>query len=585
MQNITLQRKDSTGRPDFEVSRDWLISRQFVFRVENAVLSRSMRFAPDGTITGYSHPNESLWAVADGDLCIMNAARQPTCILSFADDQDGYVTLSGTFIDVGLPPATNQNRHYIEEKRPDGASKVASFDLFDTLVARKCYDPISIFHAVELKSGVRDFARLRHEIEMRLFGRTLYGLHDVYAAMSTELNWPPDLGSKLEALELTEEWDNLFPIAEIVALVKPSDLVISDMYLPYEFIQKVVEEKCGLRGRRIVLSNYGKHLGMVWPQVLAQHEITRHYGDNAHADVASPTRFGIPTHHVTVSGWTPAERVLVEIGLRDCACAVREARLRDDAQTAAERGVHAAQFGLNLPLLIVGAYFLMQISREFGADRLLLCARDCNLLEQVIHALAKQSAYPIAARYIRASRNLFNSDAPEYEVYFRHHLGQRNLLVDLSGTGQSIARFIKSAKLDACVKPVLVIGDPATDEFNEIKVDSLIKKEFLPVRLAMEALNTSLDGSAVSASAKNFVVEIGLAPNEFSSDAQRLIAQTRDIVGSVIGLFEENSGQLPRDIPRERLSQAANALMALIPNHWEGILPLVSEQAQNLRHE
>jgi hypothetical protein len=419
---------------------------------------------------------------------------------------------------------------------------------------------------------------------MRLFGRRVYCLNDIYAAMSAELCWPPDLASKLETLELMEEWDNLFPIAETVVLVKPNDLVISDMYLPYEFIQKIVEEKCGLRDRRIVLSNYGKHLGVVWPQVLAQHEITRHYGDNAHADVASPTRFGIPTHHVTVSGWTPAERVLVEIGLRDCACAVREARLRDDAETATERGVHAAQFGFNLPLLIVGGYFLLQVAREFGADRLLLCARDCNLLEQVIRALAKQSASPIAARYIRTSRKLFNSETPEYEIYFRHHLGQRNLLVDLAGTGQSIARFVKSAKLDASVKPVLVIGEPEIDEFDEIKVDSLIKKEFLPVRLTMEALNTSLEGSAVFASMKNFVVEISLAPNEFSADAQRLIAQTRDIAGRVVGLFEESSGRLPRDIPRELLSQAANALIALIPNHWEGILPLVSEQAQNLRH-
>ena len=205
-------------------------------------------------------------------------------------------------------------------------------------------------------------------------------------------------------------------------------------------------------------------------------------------------------------------------------------------------------------------------------------------MELVIRALAKQSANPIAARYIRASRKVFNSERPEYEVYFRHHLGQRNLLVDLVGTGQSMARFIRSAKLDANVKPALVIGEPAIDEFNEVKVDSLIKKEFLPVRLAMEALNTSLDGSAVSAEVNGFIVEIGQAPNEFSSAAQRLIAQTRDITGRVTGLLEEGAGRLSPDISRELLAQAAIALIALIPNHWEGILPLVSEQVHNLSH-
>jgi hypothetical protein len=301
-----------------------------------------------------------------------------------------------------------------------------------------------------------------------------------------------------------------------------------------------------------------------------------------HADVATPARFGIPTRHVTVSGWTPAERVLVDIGLRDCACAIRETRLRDDAETPAERGVHAAQLGLNLPLLIVGGYFLLQVAREFDADRLLLCARDCSLLEQVIDLLAQRSAHPISTRYILASRNVFNSGAPEYEAYFRQHLGRRNLLVDLSGTGKSPTAFLRSAKLEARVKSVIVVWEPEIDTCDGIELESLIKREFFPVRLAIEVLNASLEGSALAANMKGFDVGFDLAPNEFSPAAQHLIAQMRDVAGRVIRLLGERSARLPHDIPREVLSQAANALIALIPNHWEGILPIVGEH--NLRH-
>jgi hypothetical protein len=363
----------------FTLSRDWLTSREFVFRANAAVLSRAMRFAPDGTIAGYSHANESFWDVVDGALHILNAARQPTCIFSPSGASDGAVSLSGAFINVERPDLASGSVHHVEEKRPGVVPRIASFDLFDTLVARKCQEPTAIFQAVERKSGVAQFAHLRHTFEMRLFGRALYGLDDVYAALSAELGWSPELVAKLKMLELMEEWDNLFPIAEVVARFGPNDIVISDMYLPYDFIRKIVEEKCGLRGKTIILSNYGKHLGVVWPQLLTQCEITRHYGDNVHADIASPARFGIPTEHISVSNWSHGERVLIDIGLRPCAEAIREARLRGDAD-AAGRGVRAAQLEMNLPLLVIGSYFLFQAAEDFGADRLLLCARDCSLL-------------------------------------------------------------------------------------------------------------------------------------------------------------------------------------------------------------
>jgi len=579
MRNAALSSDGQT----FAASRDWLSSREFVFRANATVLSRTLRFAPDGTIAGYSHANESFWDVVDGDLQIMNAARQTTCILSYSGETDGCVSLSGAFIDVARPGVKTDSMHHVEEKRPGAVARIASFDLFDTLVARKCQEPTKIFEAVERKSGVADFARLRHAFEMRLFGRKLYGLDDIYAALSAELGWTPELVAKLKMLELMEEWDNLFPIAEIVARFGQNDIVISDMYLPYDFIRRIVEEKCGLRGKTIVLSNYGKHLGVVWPPILTNCEITRHYGDNVHADIASPARFGIPTEHVAISSWTEGERALIDIGLRDCAAAIRESRLRGDAD-AATRGVRAAQLEMNLPLLVVASYFLFQAAEDFGADRILLCARDCSLLRRVIDALARRSANPIATRYIRASRKLFYSGAPEYEAYVRHHMGEKNLLADMAGTGQSLAHFVSTAKLEARVKPALVVGEPAIDTFGAIQVASLVRKDFMPVRLTVEALNTSLDGTALSANLRGHAVEIDLAPNEFSPQAQNLIARMHEVVDQAVRAIDESSARLPRTIDKSALAEAANALIALTPRYWERILPLVQEQSQNLKH-
>ena len=256
---------------EFELTFEWLVSRPFVFRVEADVLSRSLRFEPDGKISGYNHPNESAWAIENGELHILNADNKATCVLSFCGLRNGRVSLAGPFIDTSRASAPAPHMHYIEEKAATGLRKIATFDLFDTLVARRCYDPLRIFQAVERKTGVYDFAKLRHKVEMDMFGRILYGFDDIYLRLQETAGWSEAVVSRLKMLELAEEWENLYPIAELIALVGPDDVIVSDMYLPQGFVRRIIEEKCSLPGKRLILTNYGKHLGVIWPKLLAEH--------------------------------------------------------------------------------------------------------------------------------------------------------------------------------------------------------------------------------------------------------------------------------------------------------------------------
>jgi len=253
--------------------------------------------------------------------------------------------------------------------------------------------------------------------------------------------------------------------------------------------------------------------------------------------------------------------------------------------TPEARALRAAQLQFNLPLLIVGGYFVLQSAREFGADRLLLCARDSCLLEPVVKLIARLTGAPIAIRYIRASRKLFYSVSVEYEVYFRQQLGAKTLLVDLVGGGGSSCHFLKSANLETRVKPaIVVVGELAAESYEGIAVESLVKKASVPVMMAIESLNSSLEGSALSAEIRNFLVEINLAPNEFRPAAQRLISQMHEVAETAIGTINESVSRLPSEIPHEILLQAGNALVALIPEHWQGMQLLLLEHIQNLAH-
>ncbi len=570
---------------EFELSAEWLVSRSFVFGAlpRGAVLSRALRFEVDGAIAGYSHANETRWSIQDGQLYILTESGQPSCILT-AGVRDGRVSLSGPFINPAEPSVPTDTTHYIEEKVVDPEIEVMTFDLFDTLVARRCFDPLDIFHAVERKSGVVGFARARHEVEMRMFGRRLYGFDDIYAQLLVETSWGEKLVQKLKMMELAEEWDNLFPIGETVALVRPRDLIISDMYLPFDFVRKIVDEKCGLQGRPIHLSNYGKHFGVIWPILLPNHEIVRHFGDNPHADVVSPGRHGIQSQHVTISQWLHGERVLLELGLRPYAQAIREARLRAYDDDPKLRAVQAAQLQINLPLLTIGSLYLAAKSQEWDADTLLMCSRDCNLWEPLLRVLLQRSARSPRVRYIRTSRKLFYSASAEYEAYFQFHMGERNYLVDLVGTGQSPSRFLQTLGDFERVRPLLLVGEPAIDQFEGRTVESLTKQEFVPVRLILEALNLSLDGTATSAVFANHAIEILQAPNEFSPTVKDSIAaMRRAFLGAVDVISETTQAPIPENLSVATLQQAADAIFALIPHHFEGVRPIVDEVLHNLK--
>ena len=321
----------------------------------------------------------------------------------------------------------------------DSRGRINSFDVFDTLIARRCIEPHRIFEALETASGMVGFAGQRRAAEMAVSGGP-YTLADIYARLGQDLALDETEAARLMELEIEAELEAVMPIAENLALVRDGDLLISDMYLGEAVIRRLLA-KAGLdKTIGLSVSAHGKRSGEVWPKLKARFHIERHLGDNDHADVAMPARFGI--HSAKTSTFAPSkvEAWLLGLGVRDLAELLREARLTTWQADGADRRLQLAQIQINFPILLLSSVALMRLSRDIGASHLLFSSRDCRMWLELHRALAgKTGAAEVPADYFYTSRRARTEASRDYLNYARERLGERSLVVDVCGSGWSTA--------------------------------------------------------------------------------------------------------------------------------------------------
>jgi hypothetical protein len=562
-------------------TREWLTSRTFDFVIEehDITVSRTFLFHPSGSIAGYSHPNERFWDLEGETVRILDHNGRPTCVMTARTAETGAVELFGLYCGPLPNQADARSTHLLRENASGDHGKIQSFDLFDTLVARRCYDPLEVFRSVEVKSGIAGFAERRHLVEMSIFGRQDYGLDDIYALLVGEGFVTEATATLLRILELEEEWSTLFPIQEVVAFVNAGDIIISDMYLPYDFVRRILTEKCGLENE-LYLSNYGKHQRKIWPDVLAKHAIRCHYGDNLHADVVGASEVGIQPMYVSISKWSATETILHEAGLAAYAHAAR--RLRLGIHHPQPQITHAlkAQASINIPLMLLGSLWIRQVAATFDADRLLTCARDCNLWHDMLVSGHFARAGMPPARYLKISRTLCHEGSQAFEAYLRSNMGERSLLVDMVGTGQSLTALVDRLDLRGRLRPCILVADPIAAR-NPGALDVLLLKDFMGYRLFIEALNASLDGSAAAAVFDHQGLRIVTQPNEFGPLMQRIVTLSRNLFGEFLADLE--SVQPPKEMPSIAVLQAAaDGIVAQLPEQVMKLEPIWSEQGKNL---
>ena len=194
----------------------------------------------------------------------------------------------------------------------DGSARIASFDVFDTLITRACGSPQKIFSCVEhraLQMGLdaSGFAAERVDAERRAIssiGEHRLKINDIYASITDPRFC--SLRDQLMEMEKQAEIDLCMPIAGGVEMYRrcltncETVVIVSDMYLPSDTIAQILE-RCGVAGytKLYVSCEYGetKADGRLYEVVASDlgvrmDQIT-HYGDHLHSDVLSARKRGV----------------------------------------------------------------------------------------------------------------------------------------------------------------------------------------------------------------------------------------------------------------------------------------------------
>lgn len=563
------------------VTVEWLTSRTFTFRAEptGVTISNTFVFHRNGFIVGYSHPNESHWEIAGEGVRILDQNGLATCELTIRLLEDERIQLAGLFRNPAAGYEQTPVTHILEENESDEHARIQSFDLFDTLVARRSPDPLEVFRTVEARSGVAGFAARRHAVEMAIFGRRTYGLQDVYDLMVGEAFLSDRQAKVLQLMELEEEWNTLFPIREIVARVNPGDIIISDMYLPRPFVERILKEKCGL-DNKLYLSNYGKHQRLIWPSILETYKLRTHFGDNLHADVVGASACGIAPTFVSISKWDKTEEILHATGLSAYAKALRVTRLENFNRNPKVMNALRAQISVNIPLMILGSFWIRHCASHFGANRILTASRDCNLWDRLLSSKHFARCGMPETSYIQISRALCYDEAEAYEAYFRGKLADRNLLVDVVGTGKSLSHFVARLGLQQRVRPCVMVADPNLPP-DAGTVETLLLKNFAHYRIFLEGLNASLDGSAVTAEIDEIGPKVLNQPNEFNNFMRLIIIEMRAAFERFLPSLDTFAP--PSELPSpDAVGAAADAIIEMLPGQGMKLATLHYQQGINL---
>jgi glycosyltransferase involved in cell wall biosynthesis len=331
---------------------------------------------------------------------------------------------------------------------PPGADSLPvarSFDLFDTLVARRCVHPHTIFDIVERASGCAGFAKARRAAEAEISAGS-YTLDDIYRRLAEHHDVSAPEADRLKALELETEAANLFPIVQHCREVGSDDVIVSDMYLPAEWLMQIVRKTCGAAPRSLYVSSHGKRKGTVWRIVQRAARLMEHVGDNPVTDQESAQASGIPARLTSVARRSEIEDEFAAAGFVPLSNLIREARLTAWHHDPELRRAQIAQVQINFPLLFLTTLHLRKLSADQGWDHILMSARDCYLWHGLYQRMRPLLPGAPGATYFYTSRIARAHPSPGYLAYFSSQcMGRRNVVADLCGTGWSLSRLIAQA--------------------------------------------------------------------------------------------------------------------------------------------
>lgn len=317
---------------------------------------------------------------------------------------------------------------------------IVTFDIFDTLLVRKTLFPRDIFEIVErrMKSCdelIADFHQVRAEAEQRLYSRgvnpTIVQIYEELQQLSgadkntVQRYLEAELETELKLIEPRESMKNFF---NEIRREKPVYL-ISDMYLPSEFIRKMLT-KCGYEGYIdiFVSCEYGcsKRNGLFdcFLEQFSDEKRILHIGDDEVADDVCAREAGIDSFRI-MNGRELLENSSYSVLLEQAdslfehlmAGLLCYKAFNDPFVFYKRKGKLAIKdhrlisYLFCAPVFVSFCIWMMQRIMEEGCDFVLYPARDAYVLEKICKMIQeKQHVHGFPnGKYLYTSRRALNA--------------------------------------------------------------------------------------------------------------------------------------------------------------------------------
>jgi len=327
---------------------------------------------------------------------------------------------------------------------------VNSFDVFDTLLARKVENPHGIFKIIENDFPFPNFTYYRGNAENNSDGT----FDDIYIKFGELYNIDNETCNKLKEFELNTEMKYSYLIKNNCNRVKDGDILISDMYLGEENIMKILKYHGFDKQVKLFVSPNGKSSRTIWPKLQRDYNIKLHLGDNEYSDVHSPRSFGICAELSLDHAFNKTELFFINNNFRDFGLLIREFRHQNPFNVSSlQYKLFNDQAKFNIPCLIMFSQSLYEIMVNEKRTKLLLLTRDGCLLIKIFKLL-----YPdIECMELESSRKIHDFPNEEYKNYLKNNYDPKTCLIsDLYGNFVSGRKIYKS--LFGCLPRVHLFG-------------------------------------------------------------------------------------------------------------------------------
>ncbi|XZE51422.1 HAD family hydrolase [Planctomycetaceae bacterium SH139] len=305
--------------------------------------------------------------------------------------------------------------------------KLYSFDVFDTLITRRTATPRGVFRIVEQRlqdAGVNSLAkgffenRIRAESEARKQSHSEdIQLDEIYAMLCSICNAPEEEIIAAKDLELQVEYEVSHGVPRLIELAKElirrghRVVLISDMYLPADFIQSLVAKADAEVASTCTLYVSGeikktKANGTLYQHVCSEEKVElselTHCGDNRRSDVVNARRLGIVAEWVRDTDLKSWEKLGEDERGLFWQLTAGSARCRRLQQPSMPDCI-----GYSIAGPIMGA-FVAWVLREAEArkmEKLFFLARDGFILKGMAHAFQRAGCgHDAEFHYVHASR-------------------------------------------------------------------------------------------------------------------------------------------------------------------------------------